>query len=240
MTARTFPGMPTAWRNPEPGASSPGVDPPADSVVEDRTGGAASSAGLRTLLREDRDRHYGSLTHPGFHVLLVYRLARWSMATGGPAGRVVGLLCKAVNNLVIRNLYGAEVSPQAVIGRRVLIGHHQAVQIPPFSVVGDDCILRHNVTIGLAGSASPRTAVPHIGRGVEIGSGACLLGPITIGDRAKIGPGALVTVDLPSESTAFAQPARVMRPRPPVATPEPRSDRNGQTHTDRRDEEQES
>jgi len=206
----------------------------------DRTGGAASSAGLATLLREDRGRHYGSLTHPGFHVLTVYRLTRWSMATGGPAGRVVGLLCKVTNNLLIRNLYGAEISPQATIGRRVLIGHHQAVQIPPFSVIGDDCILRHNVTIGLTGSTSARTAVPHVGRGVEIGAGACLLGPITVGDRAKIGPGALVTVDVPAESTAFAQPARIMRPRPPVAAAEPPADHVGPTSPGRRDKEPES
>ncbi|ONH55426.1 hypothetical protein CcI49_28285 [Frankia sp. CcI49] len=145
-----------------------------------------------------------------------------------------------MNNLVIRNLYGAEVSAQAVIGRRVLIGHHQAVQIPPFSVIGDDCLLRHNVTIGLARSAAPRTTVPHIGRGVEIGSAASLLGPITVGDRAKIGPSALVTVDLPADSTAFAQPARVMRPCQPATAPEPRSDRDSRPHASRLDDGQES
>jgi len=160
------------------------------------------------------------------------------MAGGGPAGRAAGLLCKAVNNLVIRNLYGAEVSPEATIGRRVLIGHHQAVQIPPYCVIGDDSILRHNVTIGLTGSGASRTAVPHVGRGVEIGAGACLLGPITVGDRAKIGPGALVTVDVPAGATAFAQPARIMRPQPTTTPPEPRPGSDGQPPENRAEEQQ--
>ncbi len=172
----------------------------------------ASELGLREILREDFRRHYGSLAHPGLHVLAVYRLGQWRRTRRQPLRAALTVVYKVLNNLVIRNLYGVELSEQARLGRRVLIGHHQTVLIPPFCEIGDDCTLRHNLTIGYAGgSASPRD-VPKVGARVELAPGVHLLGAITIGDDARIGPGSIVMADVPAGSTVFAAPARIMKP----------------------------
>ncbi|MEP6562539.1 MAG: DapH/DapD/GlmU-related protein [Nakamurella sp.] len=118
---------------------------------------------------------------------------------------------RLINRLLIQIVYGTEIDDQAFIGRRVLIGHHVGVQIPGFSVIGDDSVIRHNVTLGFTGTAAKRHDVPRIGRRVEIGTGATMLGPITIGDDAKIGPHSLVMVNVPAGATAFSQPARILR-----------------------------
>ncbi|KJE24966.1 serine O-acetyltransferase [Frankia torreyi] len=172
----------------------------------------ASELGLREILREDFRRHYGSLAHPGLHVLAVYRLGQWRRTRRQPLRAALTVVYKVLNNLVIRNLYGVELSEQARLGRRVLIGHHQTILIPPFCEIGDDCTLRHNLTIGYAGgSASPRD-VPKVGARVELAPGVHLLGAITIGDDARIGPGSIVMADVPAGSTVFAAPARIMKP----------------------------
>ncbi|SNQ51615.1 Serine acetyltransferase [Frankia canadensis] len=172
----------------------------------------AAELGLGEIIREDFRRHYSSFAHPGLHVLAVYRLGRWRLTRRGPLRTIATVVYKVVNNLVIRNLYGVELSDKARVGRRVHIGHHQTILIPPYCEIGDDCTLRHNLTIGYAyGSAEPGDA-PKIGARVEIAPGVQLIGRITIGDDVRIGPGSIVMSDVPAGATVFAAPARVMRP----------------------------
>ncbi|GAA4974279.1 serine acetyltransferase [Kineococcus glutinatus] len=178
------------------------------------SGGAATTAPLLRLLREDYETHYRDLTRPGLHALWVHRVGHWGLTRTGAARTGVKVVHRLLNNLLIRGVYGTEIADEAVIGRRVSIGHHQGVQIPAFCVVGDDTVIRHNVTIGFTGTHSSREDVPRIGRGVEIGAGASLLGPIEVGDGAKVGPHALVTVDVPAGATAFSPPARILKPQP--------------------------
>lgn len=174
---------------------------------------AAGTAPLGTLLREDFRRHGSSVVHPGLHALWVHRIGHWGLSQRPPVRRAVKVAHRLVNRLVIQNLYGTEIADEAVIGRRVAIGHHQAVQIPAFAVIGDGATLRAGITLGFTGHDSPREAVPHIGRDVSIGPGAVLLGAITVGDGASIGPNAIVSVDVPAGASAFAPPARIMKPR---------------------------
>jgi len=176
--------------------------------------GAASTAPLLDLLREDYDTHYRDITKPGLHAMWVHRIGHWGTTRTGVSRLAAKVVHRAFTVGLIRGVYGAEIADEAVIGRRVSIGHHQGLQVPAFCVIGDDSILRHNVTIGFTSTDAPREAVPHIGRGVEIGAGASLLGPITVGDGAKIGPHALVTVDVPAGATAFSPPARILKPAP--------------------------
>jgi serine O-acetyltransferase len=171
---------------------------------------AASEAPLPVLLREDFNTHYRSWVHPGLHALWVYRLGHWGYFQTGPARLLVKIVHRLLNRLIIQNVYGAEIDDDAVIGRRVLIGHQQGVQIPSLSVIGDECIIRHNVTLGLTDTAC-RANVPSIGRRVQLGTGASLLGKIHVGDDAKIGPHALVMKDVPAGATAFSPTARVMK-----------------------------
>jgi serine O-acetyltransferase len=196
-------------------AASPGEpDLPADSPITaiGQDVPAAEKIGLWAVLREDWNRHYRSFAHPGLHALAVYRIGRWRLERNKVFRIVFTLLYKLVNNLIIRNLYGVEISDQAVIGRRVLIGHHQTILIPRYCVIGDDCTLRHNLTIGYVGGDSAPDAVAKIGKRVEIAPGVHLLGAISIGDDARIGPASVVMADVPAGSTVFAAPARIMRP----------------------------
>jgi len=171
---------------------------------------AATPASLPVTLREDFRTHYHSLLHPGLHALVVHRIGHWGRFQPDPLRRVVKLVHRLLNRLLIQNVYGAEIDDDAVIGRNVLLGHQQGVQIPSYSVVGDGCLIRHNVTLGLADPES-RTKVPTVGRRVQLGTGATLLGAIRIGDDAKIGPHALVMKDVPAGAVAFSQNARIMQ-----------------------------
>ncbi|WP_235487060.1 serine O-acetyltransferase [Frankia sp. AvcI1] len=211
-TAPREPGSPPPTPNGST-AHGPAPGTPGGAAETDRR--EASELGLREILREDLRRHYGSFAHPGLHVLAVYRLGQWRRTRRQPLRAALTVVYKVLNNLVIRNLYGVELSEKARLGRRVHIGHHQTILIPPFCEIGDDCTLRHNLTIGYAGgSASPRD-VPRIGARVELAPGVHLLGAITIGDDARIGPGSIVMTDVPAGSTVFAAPARVMKPPTP-------------------------
>lgn len=173
---------------------------------------SASVAPLRVLLLEDFQQHYRSFVHPGLHALWVYRLGHWGLLQPRPAVRAaVKIAHRLLNRLIIQNVYGAEIADAAFIGRRVCISHQQGVQIPPFSVIGDDCLIRHNVTLGMK-DVSNLHDVPRLGRRVELGTGASLMGAISVGDDAKIGPHAIVMVNVPAAATAFSPPARIFKP----------------------------
>jgi len=174
----------------------------------------ASTAPLRELLAEDFRLHYRSLVHPGLHALVIYRIGHWALSQPKAVRMPVKILHRVINRLLIQNLYGTEIADDANIGRRVLIAHHLGVQIPSFGVVGDDSIIRHNVTLGLTDPSASREQVPRIGRRVELGAGATVLGPISIGDGARIGPHAIVMVNVPPGATAFSQPARILLVQP--------------------------
>jgi Serine acetyltransferase len=185
-----------------------------DSVdVISRVGDAVTTAPLWTVIAEDVERHRGGWTSPSFHGLVVYRFGHWARTAKAP--RVVRLLVKILhsllNVLVIRNVYGMEISPNAIIGRRVLIGHHQSVHIPAYCIIGDGTVLRHNLTIGIVQGGSGPLDVPHIGRDVRIGPGCCLLGPIRIGHGARIGPNCVVMSDVADGATLVPPAPRALK-----------------------------
>jgi serine O-acetyltransferase len=104
---------------------------------------------------------------------------------------------------------GIEIHPGATIGRRVFIDHGMGIVIGETAVIGDDCTLYHGVTLG-GTSWSKGKRHPTLGRGVVIGAGAKVLGPIEIGDGAKIGSNAVVVRDVPADATAVGIPARIV------------------------------
>jgi serine O-acetyltransferase len=108
-----------------------------------------------------------------------------------------------------RLLTGIEIPPGATIGRRVFIDHGMGVVIGETAEIGDDTTLYHGVTLG-GTSWNKGKRHPTLGRGVVIGAGAKILGPILIGDGAKIGSNAVVVRNVPAESTAVGIPARVV------------------------------
>ena len=78
-------------------------------------------------------------------------------------------------------------------------------------MIGDGCMLFHNVTIGGNGKTGDVIGAPVIGKNVFIGAGAVILGPITIGDGAKIGANSVVLHDVPEGATAVGMPAKVVK-----------------------------
>ncbi len=108
-----------------------------------------------------------------------------------------------------RWLTGIEIHPGATIGRRVFIDHGMGIVIGETAVLGDDCTLYHGVTLG-GTSWNKGKRHPTLGRSVVIGAGAKVLGPILIGDGAKIGSNAVVVRDVPAGATAVGIPARLV------------------------------
>jgi serine O-acetyltransferase len=111
----------------------------------------------------------------------------------------------------IRTLTGVEIHPGAIIGRRFFIDHGMGVVIGETSVIGDDVLVYHGVTLG--GTSSLRVKRhPTIGDGVMIGAGASVIGPVTIGARSVVGANAVVVTDAPEDSVLTGIPAHA-RPR---------------------------
>ena len=108
-----------------------------------------------------------------------------------------------------RWITGIEIHPGATIGRRVFIDHGMGIVIGETAEIHDDCTLYHGVTLGgTSWNAGKRH--PTLGKGVVIGAGAKILGPILVGDGAKIGSNAVVVRDVPAGATAVGVPARIL------------------------------
>jgi serine O-acetyltransferase len=140
--------------------------------------------------------------YPGFHALLVHRLAHWLW------GARLRWLARFVSHIG-RGLTGIEIHPGAQIGRRFFIDHGMGVVIGETSEIGDDCTLYHGVTLG-GTSWNKGKRHPTLGNGVVLGAGAKILGPITVGDRAQVGCNAVVVKDVPPGATAIGIPARIL------------------------------
>jgi serine O-acetyltransferase len=108
-----------------------------------------------------------------------------------------------------RWLTGIEIHPGATIGRRVFIDHGMGIVIGETAEIQDECTLYHGVTLG-GTSWNKGKRHPTLGRGVVIGAGAKILGPILVGDGAKIGSNAVVVRDVPAGATAVGVPARIL------------------------------
>ena len=140
--------------------------------------------------------------YPGFHALLVHRLAHWLWSER------LRWLARMVSHIG-RWLTGIEIHPGAQIGRRFFIDHGMGVVIGETAEIGDDCTLYHGVTLG-GTSWNKGKRHPTLGNGVVLGAGAKILGPITVGDRARVGSNAVVVKDVPPGATAIGIPARII------------------------------
>ena len=143
--------------------------------------------------------------YPGLHALVFHRLShrlwRWRLRW----------LARMVSQLS-RWLTGIEIHPGAKIGRRFFIDHGMGVVIGETAEIGDDCTLYHGVTLG-GTSWHREKRHPTLGNNVVIGTGAKILGPITIGDNARVGSNSVVVKDVPAGATVVGIPGRVIDPR---------------------------
>lgn len=132
------------------------------------------------------------------------------------AGRnvVLRVIYSILDLCVVRLMVGARIPAAVTIGERVGFVHDASgVVIHPDVVIGDDCTIYHQVTIG---HIFGKPGAPRIGHGVLIGPGAKILGPVHIGDYAAIGANAVVTKDVPTGCTIVAATPRIL---PPTSVP---------------------
>lgn len=141
-------------------------------------------------------------TYPGIHAVIFHRMshALW--------GKNFKWLARVLSNIV-RWYTGIEIHPAAVIGRRLFIDHGTGVVIGETAEIGDDCTLYHGVTLG--GTAWQKgKRHPTLQNNVVVGAGAKVLGPILVGENARIGSNAVVTKDVPNGATVVGVPGRVI------------------------------
>ena len=157
-----------------------------------------------------RSRLEVALCYPGFHALVMYRIAHWLWE------RRWLVLGRFVSN-VARTLTGIEIHPGAKIGRRLFIDHGVGVVIGETAEVGDDVTLYQGVTLG--GTKLHRgKRHPTIEDGVIVSAGAKVLGGFTVGKGARIGPNAVVRAEVPPGG-------RVVAPRSTTITRDSRDNR---------------
>ena len=146
--------------------------------------------------------------YPGIHAMLIYRLAHalWSR---GWRTLAVFIAYQA------RIITGIEIHPAAKIGRRFFVDHGTGVVIGETAEIGDDVTLYQGVTLG-GTSLNPGKRHPTLGNGVIVGAGAKVLGPITLGDNARVGSNAVVLKDVAECTTVVGIPARPFMASQPV------------------------
>lgn len=142
------------------------------------------------------------LSYPGWRALLAHRLVHALHRMRVP-------LVPRMLSASSRFLTGIEIDPGATIGKGVFIDHGMGVVIGETAEVGDGCTIYQGVTLG--GTSLQRTKRhPTLGRDVTVGSGAAILGAITIGDGARIGANSVVVKDVPPNATVVGIPGRVV------------------------------
>lgn len=144
------------------------------------------------------------LGYNGFHAVMWHRLSHWLWSMKLRA------LARFSSNLA-RMMTGIEIHPGAKIGKRLFIDHGTGCVIGQTAVIGDDVTLYHGVTLGgIGGDQVDDKRHPTVESGAMIGSGAQILGNITIGANAKVGSNSVVVQDIPINCTAIGIPAKVI------------------------------
>jgi serine O-acetyltransferase len=163
---------------------------------------------VEAILKNDpaaRSRLEVLLVYPGLHALWLHRLAHDLWAHDQHlAARVL-----AHTN---RFITGIEIHPAARIGHGVFIDHGMGIVIGETATVGDRCLIYKGVLLG-GTSLERKVRHPQIGNDVVIGSNACILGAIHVGDGARIGSCSVVVKEVPERATVVGVPARVIVPK---------------------------
>lgn len=141
-------------------------------------------------------------TYPGVHAIIWYRVAHFFWGKG------LKWLARFLST-ISRWFTGIEIHPAAKIGERVFIDHGMGVVIGETAEIGDDCTLYHGVTLG-GTSWQEGKRHPTLGARVVVGAGAKILGPIYVGDDARVGSNAVVIKDVPADKTVVGIPGRIV------------------------------
>ena len=150
------------------------------------------------------------LTYPGVKAVFIHQISNFFYKAG------FDLIARIISQ-TIRFFTGIEIHPGAKIGKNLFIDHGMGVVIGETSEVGDNVTIYHNVTLG---GISPsidserqrhEKRHPTIGNDVVIGSGAQIIGPIRVGNNARIAANAVVVKDVPENATMVGIPAKAVK-----------------------------
>ncbi len=144
------------------------------------------------------------MLYPGFHAMVYHKLAAFFYR------HKMFFLARWVSQICARR-NGIEIHPAAKIGEGLFIDHGHGVVIGETAVIGDNCTIYHQVTLGGTGHEKNAKRHPTIGNNVLIGAGAKILGPVTIGDNSMIGAGSIVLSDVPANSTFTGVKAKMVK-----------------------------
>ena len=117
---------------------------------------------------------------------------------------IIRLIAKIIHRRLSRK-YGIQISPQMKLGYGLYIGHGVSIVINPGTIIGNNCNISQNLTIG-TNHGTPAT----IGDNVYIGPGVCIVENVKIGDNVTIGAGSVVVKDIPNNATVAGVPAKIL------------------------------
>lgn len=160
---------------------------------------------IRAIYRNDpAAKNIEFLLYPGFHAIFIHRFVHPLYKIGIP-------FIPRMISQISRFLTGVEIHPGAQIGRGFFIDHGAGIVIGETAQIGDDCTMFHNVTLGGTGHHIGKRH-PTVGDNVVIGTGAIILGPLTIGSNVRVGANTfLYMVDIPSNCTVVGTPGYITR-----------------------------
>lgn len=141
--------------------------------------------------------------YPGFKAVRSHRRANWFYRHN------MKFIARCISQHS-RKRTGIEIHPAATIGKGLVIDHGMGVVIGETAVLGDNCTLYQNVTLGGTGKDQGKRH-PTLGNNVLVGTGAKVLGPFKVGDNSRIAAGAVVLSEVPEDSTAVGVPARIVK-----------------------------
>jgi serine O-acetyltransferase len=163
---------------------------------------------IRTVFSEDpaaRNILEVIFLYPGLHALWMHRIAHWLWA------HRIRFIARLLSHFT-RFLTAIEIHPGAVIGRRFFIDHGAGVVIGETAEIGDDVLIYQGVVLG-GTTLEKKKRHPTIGNNVVIGAAAVLLGPITVGDGARVGANSVVVGSVPPGAVVVGVPGRVVEDR---------------------------
>jgi len=163
---------------------------------------------IQAIQREDPAAKSGLeilLCYAGLHAVIIHRVAHWLYQ------HRLYVPARLISQFA-RILTGIEIHPGAKIGQRLFIDHGTGVVIGETAEIGDDVLLYQGVTLGGTGNVQGKRH-PTVGNRVVVGTGAKILGDITLGDDVKVGAGSVVVHSVPQGATVVGIPGRVVRAR---------------------------
>jgi putative colanic acid biosynthesis acetyltransferase WcaB len=139
----------------------------------------------------------------GLFIILFFRLS--SYFSKNIFLKTIGFPVRILYKLIVQWILGCDISDTTKIGKGFSIYHGQGIVVNSEVIIGVNCVLRQNTTIGISNKGGKS---PHIGNNVDIGANSVIIGDILIGNYVIIGAGSVVTKDIPCNSVFVGNPAR--------------------------------